>query len=70
MSCWFPFEALTSAKTALYLIALSTTLSVIAPIIGECSFNNSSSSLSNKSRDFAYANITSWMQWTIAIDEP
>ena len=62
----FPLVELTSAKTAPYLIALSTTLSVAAPIIGEYSFNNSLSSSSNEFRDFAYADIISWMRWTIA----
>ena len=60
---------LTSAKTAPYLIALSTTLSVGASIIGECSVNNPSSSSSNKSRDFTYADIISLMRWTINCKE-
>jgi len=57
---------LTSAKTAPYLIAMSITLSVGASIIGECSFNKASSSLSNKCRDSAYADIVSWMRCAVA----
>ena len=53
---------LTSAKTAPYLMALSTTLSVDASITGECPFNNSSSSLSNECRDSAYADIIDQMR--------
>ena len=67
MSRLFPLGKLTSAKTAPYLIALSTTLSVGASIIVECSFSNPSSSSSNESRDFAYAEIIRWMRWTIAM---
>ena len=50
----YDFGELTSAKTVPYLIALSTTLSVDASIIGECCFSNPSSSLSNECRDSAY----------------
>jgi len=56
---------LTSAKTAPNLIALSTTLSVDASIIGECSFSNSSSSPSNECRDSVYVDIISRMRWTV-----
>src|SRR5258706_4565334 len=62
----FHLGGLTSAKTAPYLIALSTTLSVGASIIGEHSFNNPSSSLSNKCRVSAYADIINRMRLTVA----
>ena len=63
---YFHLGNLTSAKTAPYLIALSTTLSVGASIIEEYPFSNSSSSLSNECRDSAYADIISQMRWAFA----
>jgi hypothetical protein len=57
---------LTSAKTAPYLIALSTDLSVDALINGECSFSNFSSSWSDDRRVSAYAKNISWRGWTVA----
>ena len=63
---WFPYGRAnigerTSAKTAPYFIALSTTLSVDASIVGEYFSNNSSSSLSDERRDSAYAKSVSWL---------
>ena len=62
----FQLGELTSAKTAPYLMALSTILSVDAPIIGDCFVNNPSSSLSNECRDSACVDIISWMRWANA----
>ena len=51
---------------AAILRARSTTLSVIAFISGEYSFNESSSFLSDARIDSAYANIISWVVWGVA----
>jgi len=56
---------LTSAKTAPYLINLSTTLSVGASIIGEYFSNNPSSSLSDNRRDSAYTTVVSRLRWGV-----
>src|SRR5258706_9142601 len=57
---------LTSAKTAPYLIALSTDFSINPLINGEYLSSNPSSSWSDERRASAYANITSWRGWAVA----
>jgi hypothetical protein len=57
---------LTSAKTAPYLIALSTDLSIDLPISGGYSLSNPSSSWSDERRASAYADIISWRGWAVA----
>ncbi len=59
MSCSFYVDAgeLTSAKTAPYLIALSTAFSIDPLIIGACSFNNPLSFWSDKQRASTYAKL-------------
>ena len=51
---------LTSAKTAPYLIALSTDFSIDLLISGGYSLSNPSSSWSDERRAPAYANVNSW----------
>ena len=57
---------LTSAKTAPYLMALSTTLSIGPSIIGEYPSNNPSSSLSDDRIDSACSRIISWLRSGVA----
>ena len=57
---------LTSAKTAPYLIALSTDFSVDPLISGEYSFSSPSSSWSDERRASTYAGIISWRGWAVA----
>ena len=62
----FTVRGLTSAKTFPYLIAVSTDFSIDRLINGEYSFNNPSSSWSDKRRASAYANRISWRGWEMA----
>ncbi|SRR5258706_8100297 len=57
---------LTSAKTAPYLIALSTDFSVDPLISGVYSVSNPSSSWSDERRASAYGDISSWHGWAVA----
>ena len=69
-SVYCPFRvdvgALTAARTAPYLIALSTDLSVELLISGEYSSSNFSSSWSDNRRASAYANDISRREYAVA----
>ena len=56
----------TSAKTASYLIALSTTFSVDLVMSGEYPSNNPSSSRSDERRASTYVKIIIWRRWVVA----
>ena len=56
---------LTSAKTAPYLIALSTDFSIDPLITGEYSFSNPSSSWSDERRASAYADNIRLQGWAV-----
>ena len=56
---------LTSAKTAAYLIVLSTDFSIDPLISGEYFSSNPSSSWSDSRRVLTYAKIISWQGWTV-----
>jgi hypothetical protein len=66
MSCWFYIAGLTFEKISLIFIVLSTPLSIDSLITGEKFSNDSSSLSSHKRRDFAYANIISWLGCGVA----
>ncbi len=67
ISCSFLVDVreLTSAKTAPYLIALSTDFSIGPVISGEYSFSNPSSSWSDERRASTYAKIISRPRWAV-----
>ena len=62
-------EELTSAKTALYLITLSTDFSIDPLISGEYFFSNFSRSWSNECRASAYTKIISLWGWAVAKEQ-
>ena len=60
-------EVLTPAKTAPYLITLSTDFSMDPVISGEYFSSNPSSSWSDERRASAYANVISWREWAVVM---